>query len=84
MGLPFAIIEEEPPEESDESGYSAEHGSLSSEEQQGMESRATAVSDGSEESDVVDRKKGKRRSLGKQIKQMFVEKKEVVRSGLKA
>ena len=68
-GLPFAIIEgEEPPEESDESCYSAESGSLSSgEEQQGTktESRAT---DGSEESDVVDRKKRKRRSMGKRIK----------------
>ena len=87
-GLPFAIIEEEePPEESDESCYSAESGSLCSEERQGKktESRATGVSDGSEdsESDVVDRKKRRRNSLGKRIKRMFVEKRNAVKLGLK-
>jgi hypothetical protein len=93
-GLPFAIIEEEEPPEGEEeessdhesSYYSAESGSLSSQEQKKekkreMESRVMTVR--SEESGFDDRKERKRRSLGKRIKRMFIEKRDAVRLGLK-
>ena len=90
VGLPFAIIEEEEPPEGGEEGssdhassyYSAESGSLSSQEQEKekrreIESRSTTIR--SEDSGFDDRKERKRKSLGKRIKRMFVEK----RLGLK-
>jgi len=94
VGLPFAIIEEEEPPEGGEeetsdhasSYYSAESGSLRSQEQERekkreAESRSTTIR--SEESDFDDRKEKKRKSLGKRIKRMFVEKRDAVRLGLK-